>query len=394
MKYYKQVLTVTIWEYRRFFKLKNEILGIVIMSLVFAISYFGGKYVVSESSEKTPLTVPEGFDPQLAMMLSGTFDIESIPVNDLDKFLKQIGSEKRGLLLLQKGDDFVLHSWKKPGKLKKLQEILNENRKIQAMKKIELSSEKLEYILRPAVITEIYINESVALGRSILAYFFAGLMIMVIFLSFAYQFTAITGEKQLKITELIVSTIKPQAWIDGKILGITLTGLSSVMTYFIMGTLGGILYLQFTGASVMNILQFLHLPSILLFFAFTLMGILLWNSFLAAIASIITDPNNSGKGSIMLLPVLFVISSFLVVLRPDNRVSLFLSWFPLTSATAMPMRWVVTGVEWWQLLGSFLVLGMTFYFLRKLAAKIFHVSILISGKEPTWTEILRLAKNQ
>ena len=33
------------------------------------------------------------------------------------------------------------------------------------------------------------------------------LMLLAVFLSFAYQFTAITGEKQLKITEQIVSAI-------------------------------------------------------------------------------------------------------------------------------------------------------------------------------------------
>jgi len=36
----------------------------------------------------------------------------------------------------------------------------------------------------------------------------------------------------------------------------------------------------------------------------------IWNTFWAAIASMITDPNNSGKSSVMLLPVIFVVASF------------------------------------------------------------------------------------
>jgi ABC-2 type transport system permease protein len=43
--------------------------------------------------------------------------------------------------------------------------------------------------------------------------------------------------------------------------------------------------------------------------------------------------------------------------------------------------------------GSFVLLMLTFYLLRKLAAKIFRVSILMSGKEPSWNEIFRLVKN-
>jgi ABC-2 type transport system permease protein len=392
MNYYKQVLTVTIWEYRRFFKLKNELLGIMIMLVILTLSYFGGKYAVSEPSKKQPLTVLENFDPRLAEMLSEDFNVTTIPDREKEKYLEHIATLNEGMLLLQDGDGFVLHSWKKPGKLKNLKETLNKYSQIQAMKKIELSAKDLESVLNPASLEEVYLRETVAGGRSVLAYFFAGLMIMAVFLSFAYQFTAITSEKQLKITEQIVSAIKPQVWMDGKILGITLTGLSSMLTYSIIGTLGGMLFFQFTGASVTNILQFLHLPSILLFFAFTLMGILMWNALLAAIASIITDPNNSGKSSVMLLPLLFVIASFLVMRDPDNAMSIFLSWFPLTSATAMPMRWVATDLGWWQLAASFVVLTATFYFLRKLAAKIFRVSILISGKEPGWSEIIKLAK--
>jgi len=46
------------------------------------------------------------------------------------------------------------------------------------------------------------------------------------------------------------------------------------------------------------------------------------------------------------------------------------------------MRWVATELEWWHLAGSFALLAATFYMLRRLAAKIFRVSILMSGKEP------------
>lgn len=392
MNYYRQVLTVTFWEYRRFYKLKNELTGIVVMFAIFLMSYFGGKYAANESAEKLLLTVTEGFNPQLRESLSTTFAVQAIPLQDKEKYLRQIAASKNGLLLLQDGDGFVIHSWKKPAKLKQLREILNGYRQKQAMQETGLSAEGLNQVLKPASLQEAYLFKPETRGRKILASIFAGLMIMAVFLSFAYQFTAITGEKQLKITELIVSAIKPQVWMDGKILGITLIGLSSMLTYSVIGTLGSILFFQFKGASGTSVLQFLHLPSILLFFAFILMGILIWNAFLAAVASVITDPNNSGKSSFMLIPVLFVIASFLVVRDPDNGVSVFLSWFPLTSATAMPMRWVSTEVEWWQLAGAFALLAATFYLLRKLAAKIFHVSILISGKEPTWRELFKMAR--
>jgi ABC-2 type transport system permease protein len=180
--------------------------------------------------------------------------------------------------------------------------------------------------------------------------------------------------------------------MDGKIFGITLTGISSMFTYSLLGIIGGILFFQFTGVPVSTILDYLYLPSILLFLPFALTGILIWNAIMAAIASVITDPNNSGKSALMFLPLLFVIASFLIIRDPDSGLAVFLSWFPLTSATSMPMRWAITEVGIWQLFGSFFILVATFYLLRKLAAKIFRVSILISGKEPSWSEIFKLSK--
>jgi len=392
MNYYKQVIAVTLWEYRRFFKLKNELLAIVIMLLIFTLSYFGGKYAASLASAKVHLAVLEDSDSQLIDMLSKAFDVEVIAPEHKEKYLEQIIDSNNRLLLMQDGEGFKLYARKKSGKLDELQHVLDGYNRIKTMRKIELSAENLALVLKPAPLEEVYSYERGSRGRTILAYFFAGLMILAVILSFAYQFTAITGEKQLKITEQIVSAIKPQVWMDGKILGITITGLSSMFIYSFIGILAGLLYFQFSDRPITDVTQYLHLPSILLYIPFTLMGIMLWNALLAAIAAVITDPNNSGKSSLMLLPVLFVGASFLVLNDPDTGLSVFLSWFPLTSATAMPVRWLVTDVVWWNLIASFAVLAGTFYWLRKLAAKIFRVSVLISGKEPTWAEVIKLTR--
>jgi len=114
MNYYKQVLTVALWEYRRFFKIKNELLGIVIMLIVFSLSYFGGKYATSKTSEKQQLTVLKDFNPQLIEILSNAFEVETIPNDEMDEYLSRIATQKQGILLLQDGDGFVIHSWKKP----------------------------------------------------------------------------------------------------------------------------------------------------------------------------------------------------------------------------------------------------------------------------------------
>lgn len=390
MNYVKQLITVTLWEYSRFFKPKNEAIGLIVMLLFSLALYFGSKYALSENTPGIKVFVCNDTNGILSGILKGKYSVQVIESRQKDSLISKLKINKNDVLIDIKNGSIELYAYKNSRDIKKLRPYLEAYHQQIEMQNLGLSAEQLKTLSSPASVKQTFVLNVNSGNRLILSYFFAGLMVLAVFLSFAYQFTAITGEKQLKITEQIVSAIRPQVWMDGKILGITLTGISSMITYSLLSIVGGIIYFQLTGSSFFKIFDYLHLPSIALFLPFALIGILIWNSILAAIASIITDPNNSGKSSLMLLPVVFVGFSFLVTRQPDSALSVFLSWFPLTSATSMPIRWAVTEVEIWQLTGSFLLLLLTFYFLRRLAAKIFRVSILLTGKEPTWNEVYRL----
>lgn len=393
MNYLKQVITVTRWEFSRFFKPKNEALGIGVMLLVSVITFFGTRYLLSDKGAKpTEITMVAGVEESLTDFLSEYYTVDLIAVEGLQALKESLDENKDIILLESNMEAFSVHAYKSNRTIKKLKTRLTDYYQQQEMQRIGLSAEALSSVLAEAPVVESYVYTDNSGKRLVLSYFFAGLMVMAVFLSFAYQFTAITGEKQLRITEQIVSAISPQVWMDGKIFGITLTGIASMLTYSVISIIGGALYFQFTGIPVAAILDYLYLPSILIYLPFSLIGILIWNAILAAIAAVITDPNNSGKSSLMMLPVLFVAASFLVIRDPDSGLSVFLSWFPLTSATSMPIRWAITEVNFWQLAGSFVALVCTFYFLRILAARVFRVTILISGKEPTFREVFKLIR--
>jgi len=394
MNYFNQVVTVTRWEFSRFFKPKNELMGILIMVVVATVFFFATRYAFSESDEKMEISVIADTDGALTDFLSQHYIINEVAVDDKTQLINSLNSEDDTILLEAGADNFVVHAYKSTSDVEKLNDHLTEYYQQQEMKRIGLTPDNLVAIMSPAPVVESYVYVKESGRRLLVVYFFAGLMIMAVFLSFAYQFTAITGEKQLKITEQIISAISPQVWMDGKIFGITLTGLSSMLTYSILSIVAGIIYFQFTGLPISVISDYVDLSAIALYLPFALVGILIWNAVLATIASIITDPNNSGKSGLMMVPILFVMASFLVIRDPDSGLSLFLSWFPFTSATAMPMRWAMTEVGFMEVAGSFIVLVLTFYFLRKLAAKIFRVSILITGKEPSFGEVFRMAQIQ
>jgi len=392
MSYLKQIITVTHWEFGRFFKPKNEAIGIIVLLIVSIVFYFGSKYALSDNSPEITIYIHNDTDGALYEVLKNDFNVQQLPSDQKHNFIRKLDVNKKWVLIDIKANAIGLYAYKSTRDVKKLKSQIDVYHKQKEMQKLGLSPEQLATVLASAQLEESYIYTDNSKNRVILAYFFAGLMLMAVFLSFAYQFTAITGEKQLKITEQIVSAISPQVWMDGKILGITLTGISSMITYSVLSIIGGVIFLQFLGLPISSVLDYLYFPSIALYLPFALIGVLIWNALLAAIASVITDPNNSAKSSVMMLPIVFVITSFIVTRDPDSGLSLFLSWFPLTSATSMPMRWAITEVAIWQLTGSFILLALTFCFLRKLAAKVFRVSILMTGKEPSWKEVYNFLK--
>lgn len=392
MSYIKQVLTVTRWEFGRFFKPKNELIGLFVMLIVFTIFYFGSKLAFSDKSTKITVFLMNDENGAIAEVLKNDFKLQSLPIDQKDQFIKNLSINKEGVLINKNDKSIELYAYKLNNDIKELKGFLDGYHKQVEMQKLGLTADQLSKVLASAPIEESYVYNENSNKRLILAFFFAGLMIVAVFLSFAYQFTAITGEKQLKITEQIVSAISPQVWMDGKIFGITLTGMSSMITNSLLMIVGTIIFFQFTGSPISKVVDFINLPLIVLYLPFAILGVLIWNAMLAAIASIITDPNNSGKSGLMMLPILFVMASFFVTHDPDNGFSVFLSWFPLTSATSMPMRWAITEVGVEQLIGSFILLVITFYFLRKIAAKIFRVSILMTGKEPSWSDVYKFIK--
>lgn len=392
MSYIKQVLTVTRWEFGRFFKPKNELIGLFVMLIVFTLFYFGSKLAFSDKSPKITVFLLNDENGAIAEVLKNDFKLQTLPIDQKDQFIKNLSINKEGVLINKNDKSIELYAYKLNNDIKELKGFLDGYHKQVEMQKLGLTADQLSKVLSSAPIEESYVYTENSNKRLILAFFFAGLMIVAVFLSFAYQFTAITGEKQLKITEQIVSAISPQVWMDGKIFGITLTGMSSMITNSLLITVGTVIFFQFTGSPISKVVDFLNLPLIVLYLPFAILGVLIWNAMLAAIASIITDPNNSGKSGLMMLPILFVMASFFVTHDPDNGFSVFLSWFPLTSATSMPMRWAITEVGVEQLIGSFILLVITFYFLRKIAAKIFRVSILMTGKEPSWSDVYKFIK--
>ncbi len=58
----------------------------------------------------------------------------------------------------------------------------------------------------------------------------------------------------------------------------------------------------------------------------------------------------------------------------------------------MPMRLSVSHVAIWEIVPSLILLALGIFWLRRAASRIFEVSMLIYGKEPSFSEMRRWLK--
>lgn len=124
------------------------------------------------------------------------------------------------------------------------------------------------------------------------------------------------------------------------------------------------------------------------FFIFFIFGYLLYASVFAAIGSAVENAEDSQQ---LQLPITvpLMLGYFIALYSwnaPDSALALWGSMIPFTSPIVMLAR-IPFGVPMWQLGLSVAILVATFVLLAWLSAKIYRVGILTSGKKATWKDL-------
>ena len=390
------VVEIARWEFLRWFKLKDQILTLV-FSVGIGLLIWGGKALL-DRADRDPVTVRiinEHLLP-LAVPEGGSLTLQSAPA-DSEGTLRQAVSQRaiEGLLILRSVDEAELVVARSPRWKEDLQGLLTQARVQLKIRALGVSSEQAADAFRPFALNIVFdtgADQPAGLAEKIAAGVVVCLMLIGLFVSFAYQFVTITGEKQLRVTEQIISAVTPQQWIDGKILGLSAFAMVSTTTYVlsilifvgISGSFGGTLEIPAGVAS----------PAIVAALVFLgLSGYLFWNTFFAAIAATINDPNTSAKGSMVFVPLVATVGAAVFALKdPDSVISQVLSIVPATSPAALAARLVLTDVPAWQVLTASLLMLGGIWFMRRVAGKIFHLGVLMYGKEPSLRELIRWAR--
>lgn len=383
----RQSLIVARWEFLRFFKWKQQLVSYLLMLGVMAAVALWS-FFTDESRQQYRIAVPAGF----AIDNTEQFQFQR-PSISLEAQLAQLQSDESWHAVLTSSENgLVIHTQSGKKWLSQLEQVLQQHYRKQAAVGMGLTDEQLAQLEQPVAIDTQYLDQSykgkdrpekmIALGALILL--FIGLST-----AFGQVLMSITGEKQQRVTEQLYAILTPQQWMDGKVLGHSFSALKAMFTSALVMLLTFAVVSVFADKSID--LAWLDISVVLWLIPFALLGVVLCASFMGAIAASIDDPNNSGKGVVMMITWLPMLFTYLVIDSPNGWGMTLLSYLPLTSFAAMPVKLAMVELAWWQPLLSLLLLLATVWWMRRVAGRVFLRGMQLYGKEPSWGEIVRWA---
>jgi ABC-2 type transport system permease protein len=374
------------WEFRRYVKLKQQVIGFV----MFFLMALGGAFLARLGSEPSTIELAVVGAEHLPALPAEAdrFRFEPRPADDLPGLRRDVDDRQRtAVLIVQPGGAGELYARQDPGWRPTLARELTAVVQQQRLREAGLDAERLTALGAPFDLEVQEAAPRAGAGARIAAFAALALTLMGLFSGIGYIFSSVTGEKQNRLSEQVISAIEPQTWIDGKIVGLAGVSLVAIVNAVVAGLL-------FLGAGRLLWGWRIPLPTsvarpdlLLAALLIVCLGFLFWFAVLTAVAAIMDDPHTSNRNQLMFLPVLPMIPAFMAVSDPDATWIRVLGVVPPMSGAVLPVRLLVTEVPWHETAVAVALLLAAIWAVRRIAGKVFRLGMLMYGKEPTWGEV-------
>jgi ABC-2 type transport system permease protein len=227
--------------------------------------------------------------------------------------------------------------------------------------------------------------------KFILVYGFGLLMMLSVFWGGGYLMQSVVQEKESRIIEIILSSVRPTPLLLGKILAMGMLSLLQV------GMLAGAFTIILSQAgNLSEALGNVHISAgtLAVMVVYFLLGFLFFGSLMAAIGALTTSVRESQNlVAVVTLPAA-VPYFFLTVFAqdPNGSLAVILSLFPLTAPLSMVMRLSAASVPLLQLAIGIALLALAVAFAIWLAGRVFRVNVLLMGNMPRLRDIPKLIR--
>ena len=187
-------------------------------------------------------------------------------------------------------------------------------------------------------------------------------------------------EKSNRIIEILLSSCKVNDILIGKIIGLSLLGLFQILIWILLG------YTFLSNYIFINKADFLTLQIV-----FFLLGYLFYTSIFVGLGSLVNSEYDSQQLTtnitvFLLVPIVLALQ---IIEYPNSVLAVTLSFFPLTSAPVMLLRFNTASIPNWQIVISiFSLIFFTGLFIF-ITSKIFGKGLLMFGEKSPYKKLIK-----
>jgi len=231
-----------------------------------------------------------------------------------------------------------------------------------------------------------------------LAYAMGFILYFALLLFGVQVMTSVIEEKTSRIVEILASSLTPFQMMLGKVVGVGLVALiqlgiwASIAAYFgknqgkIMAAFGAT-----PGASPAFSLPAMPIKLLLVFFLFFALGFLLYAAAYAAVGAMCSTHQDAQQ---MQMPVMMFVlagffSTFALMRDPNGTAAHVLTFVPMLSPFAVPLRYSIAPLPPLELAGSAVVTLLGMLLVVWVASRIYRIGVLSYGKKATLKDMVR-----
>jgi ABC-2 type transport system permease protein len=258
-----------------------------------------------------------------------------------------------------------------------------------------IAADRIDSLMAPVEVNTIDAGGQHGSSRNsfYVAYVFFLLMYMVVLLYGMNVARSIIEEKNSRVFEVLLSTIRAQEILAGKIVGVGGVGLTQVVVWmiaaFVVTATPLVAHVAGTTAAVS-----ISAAQSIFFIIYFVLGFVLYSSVAAALGAMTNSEQELQQlNMLLMMPLFFCILMLPVVIsNPNSLLARLVSLIPFCTPLLMNFRVSLSMPQPWELALSIVLMIATIYAVLWVASRIYRVGILMYGKKPNLPEILRWLK--
>lgn len=192
---------------------------------------------------------------------------------------------------------------------------------------------------------------------------------------FSFGFTVLTGvveEKQSRVVEVVLATVRARDLLMGKVLGIGVLGIVQLIVFVVAA-------LAAAGLTSKLVLPSTTPASILLLAVWFILGYTLYSTalgFLGALASRMEEASNASTPVTLVAMVSYFVAIFAVVNDPHGTVATIATFLPPSAPFVVPLRAAFDAIAPWEIALSIVITLAGIWVLFTIGARVYSGAVL------------------